>query len=645
MDHDVGMTRGARVAVLSTLATVGAGIAILVAIAGPASVQAGPEALANLASIFPLALGWILVVRAPSSPVGPILTVLAAALIVIPALDTWGYTAFSDSPWWGSSLVAVVSPALWAWQIVPFLALLVIFPSGLLPGILWRVVASLIPVSAASITVALLVESWAASDALVLPALVMLLSVAIACLGSVIVRYQVGDEKEKRQLGWLILASLCVVVLMAASWVGVSFNLVDSAAFGVFLLSLVVLVPTAVTIAVLRHDLFEIERLLGDVVAWIATTLAAAALVAALVLGLGALLGSYTPAGLAVAVFVAAVALLPLHHRIHRAVGGVIDRDRTTVRERMARFVERVREGSAEPEEVEAALADAVGDDALRVYLTDPAGAGTVNTRGEAEDVPESGVRIPLTSAGLTIAVVVVGEGSSRRVRRARLALEASSLAVDVSRLNLGLRRALADVEESRRRVWTAAVHERTRIERDLHDGAQQQLVAVGMKLRAAQRQVDPSSSASADIDKAVEMLERTVGDLRELAHGVRPPRLEDGLDAALRDLVAGSPIPVDVRVDAAVVSDVITTTAYFVVSEAMANVLKHARATRVGIHVRRERDELHVRVTDDGVGGVPATFALTALRDRVASIGGSAEATSSPGRGTTITAVLPCGS
>jgi signal transduction histidine kinase len=163
----------------------------------------------------------------------------------------------------------------------------------------------------------------------------------------------------------------------------------------------------------------------------------------------------------------------------------VLDRDRTVLLERIRTFVDQVQDGSAEPEAVEAVLRAAVRDPGLTLFLLDVETGGDVDLTGAAA-VPGDGVRIPLRTADAEIGMLVVTPGSARRVRRARLAASAARLPIEVSRLRLGLRRALTEVDESRRRLVTAVTEERRRLERDLHDGAQQQLVAIGMQLRAA---------------------------------------------------------------------------------------------------------------------------------------------------------------
>ena len=215
-----------------------------------------------------------------------------------------------------------------------------------------------------------------------------------------------------------------------------------------------------------------------------------------------------------------------------------------------------------------------------------------------------------------------------------------AGLPIEVSRLRLELTAALDDVRASRARLLQATAEERRRLERDLHDGAQQQIVAVGMRLRSLQRRFDPGSTEHRELDIGVEALEATVVELRRLARGIRPSGLDDGLHAALNALVAGSPVPVALSVADVQTSDVVATTVYFVVAEAYANALKHAGADAVIIKVAEDAATLRVEVSDDGVGG--ATADLAAVRDRVASVGGTVSVHSPPGLGTRIRVEIP---
>ena len=214
-------------------------------------------------------------------------------------------------------------------------------------------------------------------------------------------------------------------------------------------------------------------------------------------------------------------------------------------------------------------------------------------------------------------------------------------------RANLKAR--IGELEVSRARVVDSAEAERRRIERDLHDGAQQRLVALAMDLgRARARFADDPDAAKAIVDQAHAEAKAALVELRNLVRGVHPPVLTDrGLDAALSGLAALSPVPVSVRVHAEPrPSASVEAIAYFVVAEALTNVAKHAQATRAVVSVERHGDVLAIVIRDDGIGGAdPRGQGLSGLADRVAGVDGRLSVDSPAGAGTVIEVELPCGS
>jgi signal transduction histidine kinase len=206
----------------------------------------------------------------------------------------------------------------------------------------------------------------------------------------------------------------------------------------------------------------------------------------------------------------------------------------------------------------------------------------------------------------------------------------------------------IGELETSRAGVVDAAETERRRLERDLHDGAQQRLVSLAMELgRARAKFASDPQAAEAIVGQAHEQAKEALTELRNLVRGVHPPVLSDrGLDAALSGLAALSPVPVTVRVDQAERPPAsVEAIAYFVVAEALTNVAKHAKASRVLVSVTRSGNLLNVAVSDDGIGGASVTGqGLSGLAARVAGIDGRLLVTSPDGGPTAIEAVLPCG-
>jgi len=209
----------------------------------------------------------------------------------------------------------------------------------------------------------------------------------------------------------------------------------------------------------------------------------------------------------------------------------------------------------------------------------------------------------------------------------------------------------VAELERSRERVVDAAEAERRRIERDLHDGAQQRLVALAMELgRAKAKLVDDVDAARELVDQAHTEAKAALTELRDLVRGVHPPVLTDrGLDAALSGLAARCTVPVDVNVVDVRVRPrpAVEAVAYFVVAEALTNVAKHSRASHATVVVEGHGypGTLNIVISDDGIGGADARGAgLTGLADRVAGVDGRLTVESPSGGPTIISAVLPCG-
>ncbi|GGX71152.1 sensor histidine kinase [Streptomyces hiroshimensis] len=229
----------------------------------------------------------------------------------------------------------------------------------------------------------------------------------------------------------------------------------------------------------------------------------------------------------------------------------------------------------------------------------------------------------------------------------ARIDTRAGAARLGPSRADL-LEQRVEEVTESRAGVVDAADAERRRIERDLHDGAQQRLVSMAVNLGLAKATLkDLPEEARQVIDEAHREAKEAIAELSNLVRGLHPAVLEDrGLDAALSGIAERTPLPVGLTVELADrPAPTVEAVAYFVVSEALANVVKHARASRADVRVERRGGILHVVVTDDGVGGADPTggSGLAGLAKRVASVDGTFSISSPVGGPTVVTVELPC--
>ena len=325
----------------------------------------------------------------------------------------------------------------------------------------------------------------------------------------------------------------------------------------------------------------------------------------------------------------------------------------STVRVRMARGALGTAivdlEPGAPPGQLRDTLARALGDSTLQLAFLRPDGAGFTDTSGQAVDParPDPG-RAVVPLAGAEEAVLVHDEGLELEPQLVRLTAAAASMALEHSRLQAEVQAQLELVRASRARIVEAGDAERRRLERDLHDGAQQRLVTLTLALGMARSRVagvDPELESL--IDSASKEAREALIELRELARGIHPAVLtETGLAGAIQALVERSPVAATItEVPRERFPAVIEATAYFVVCEALANVAKHARASTAEVRIRKLPGRLAVEVSDDGAGGAMPErgSGLRGLADRVASAGGVLRVDSPPGAGTRLEADIPC--
>lgn len=247
---------------------------------------------------------------------------------------------------------------------------------------------------------------------------------------------------------------------------------------------------------------------------------------------------------------------------------------------------------------------------------------------------------------GLALAVVLLGAAPRIAVFVARFKAQVTSWFVGVDRLAEAEQRVSA-LATQRQDILDAVASERRRIERNLHDGVQQQLVAIGLDLGMAEQHLgnDPDRAREL-IVSARQKVQGSIGELRQLGRGLHPAILADrGIDAALSAVVASAPIPLSVHVDPDLdLSTDVAETVYFVANEAIANVLKHAKARVASVHVTKVAANVRVTVHDDGQGGVDASkgTGIAGIRARVHAVDGSLTITSPQGGPTTIVVEIP---
>jgi signal transduction histidine kinase len=608
-------------------------------------------------------VGWLLVLRGAGGVIGWLL--LANWLILVTAGSASTYAGYAygtghDLP--GARVGAIWDTHGWPLLFAALLAIALVVPDGHLPSPRWKPVVWLAAVSFALTTIGGLtsqreldspwdaVQPWGLlPDSVTGPlSLVGLLGMVVALLlgaASLVVRYRRANLSERRQLKWIALAGLLLPIAIISGSFDPSGDSSGPMTFVPFLL-LLVAVPVSIGIAVLRYRLYDVDRVVTTTVVYVTlTVLLGGAFVAVILVG-GVLLGGGSPFTTAAATLAVALAFRPVRAAVQRRVQRSFDPRGWSGERLVDDFLADLRAGRREPEAVGEMLASAVGDDSLQVYYWLPAQGTHADAVGTLvpELPPSPPGRTPVRRGDLPLGTVAHADLPGVRHELEHLLVRAG-LAVEIARLRVEIRWQLAEVEGSRSRIVSAAMDERRRLERDLHDGAQQQLVAIGLDLRHLQAGLEPGSPVREQLDESVGRLGEAIRGLRDLAHGVRPSTLDAGLAPALAELAGRISVRTVIDVTDERFDSEVEAAAYFVVSEALANALKHATPASIEVLADRVDGRLVVTVVDDGSGGAVAVpgRGLAGMADRVAAMGGTLHVTAGPAGGTSVRAELPC--
>lgn len=462
------------------------------------------------------------------------------------------------------------------------------------------------------------------------------LAVVLAGL-SLLLRFQRSEGLERSRLLWLVVV---VVPLPAFVALGYYASPDHPMLLAISIGGYMGLLPVATGLAIARYHLYDVERILSRAVAWLLVSAALAATFGTVVVAAGRFTGSRggdssIPAVLGT--LAAAALAAPAYRAFQEVADRRFDRRRYDAVRRVLEFVRDPDPATTVEEVLRSALRD---PDLVVGYWVEERGewhdqaGGPVAVGPDAVEVRRQGrlvARVQLDRADPALAATVCREAIpelENAMLRARIAAQ------------------LAEVRDSRERIALAHLAERRRLERNLHDGAQQRLLAVAMQLRAAQVNGD-RGRLEASVGSAVDELQAAVLELRELANGLHPAVLQDGgIGAALEDLAGRFPVGLELDgVAGRRFPEPVEATAWYLACEAVSNAVKHARAERITITLTADDALLRVRVQDDGVGGAdPAGRGLRGLADRVEAVGGHLDVRSAPGAGTSLTGVLPCG-
>jgi signal transduction histidine kinase len=307
--------------------------------------------------------------------------------------------------------------------------------------------------------------------------------------------------------------------------------------------------------------------------------------------------------------------------------------------------------GSLRGVPLEEGLAKVLGDPGLVLAYPVPGAHAYIDGRGEPVSLPAPGgdrSTAPVERDGRALALLVYDASLDDDPELIGAVAATAAITLDDARLHAESAARLAELRASRERIVSAGDAERRRLERNLHDGAQQRIVSVTLQLRMIQNRMRTDPALAEELSTAADELGRSLEELRELARGIHPAVLNHGLKAALDSLASRASVATTISFETPErLAEPVELAAYFVASEALANVAKYAQASQATVRVSRRDGLAVIEIADDGVGGADerAGTGLQGLADRVAALDGTLRILSPPGVGTVVTAELPCAS
>jgi signal transduction histidine kinase len=632
-------------------------------------------------------VGALSLSRAPTNRIGLLLIAIASSVgIAFASSEAMTYFAEhgdrSVAGWF-----AWPGTTLWALGLFPLLILLpLLFPDGKLPSRRWRIVAwgsgavgivgfLAIGFGSPSFTaggdppaeivvanplhVPMLEPLVPLGDSL-WPVLLGLFVLAVVSMG---LRFRRSTGVERQQLKWFAFAAVVLVTYLVTSVIlelaGIGEGTIGEVVSGLAFLG----IPVAVGIAILQFHLWDLDVVVRKAVVVGTLVILAVGAYAAVVALFGLVASEGRSSG---SIFVIAlllgIAFRPVMRVARRLADRVVYGRRATPYELLTEFSERVGTSYATEDvlpRMAQVLAEGTGADLARIWLlvggafrpaaawpADAAPASPIPVRGGTVSVPGETVT-EVRDGGEQLGAVSVRMPASDPMSPSKEKL-VRDLAAQAG-LVLRNVRLVEDVRASRQRLAAAQDEERRRLERNIHDGAQQQLVALAVKARLARQLTERDPAKASELLGQIEAETQTaLEDLRDLARGIYPPLLADrGLVAAIE--AQSRKAPVAVAVESAGIgrySADVEATVYFCTLEALQNVAKYADANRTVIHLSQSNGSLSFEVADDGRGFDPAVVGsgsgLQGMADRLAAVGGSLDVESSPGRGTTVVGRVP---
>ena len=683
---------------VTALTVVLAGLTVAFGIANGTSRSGNPFAVQAMYAVglvfFPV-VGGLIASGRPESRIWPLLCGVGVAGIL--NIGLWQFAVFALLRHPGS--IPGGTAAAWAstWMypatswILPLLVLM--FPTGRLPSPRWRSAVWMAGLGAAiaavgqGLTPGLVPEPTpapianplgieagrAAFSAMENVGNLLIILALILAVASMVVRYRGSGGEERLQLKWFAYAGALVLASVVAyssyyAGTGGPHSVAAGFVFGSLGLISVMSLPAAIGIAILKYRLYDIDLVINKTLVYGSLAGFITAVYVGIVVGIGAAIGQGDKPNLGLSILataIVAVAFQPMRERVQRLANRLVYGKRATPYEVLSQFSSRMattygtedllpRMAGILAEGTGAARADvwlAVGRELrLEASSVEPAGRPSRPLHlpsGDFPLIPEANLSVPVRDRGEVLGALAIAKPKGEAVTQGDRKL-LSDLA---SQAGLVLRnvKLIEEIRASRQRIVSAQDEERRRLERNIHDGAQQQLVALNVKLGLAR------ALARKDLAKTEGILTQlrqetqdALDNLRDLARGIYPPLLSDqGLRAALEAQAGKSSLPVTVDSDGiARYSQDVEAAVYFCTLEALQNVAKYARATKATVTLSASDGHLMFTVTDDGSGFDTTTTShgtgLQGMADRLEALGGSIEVRSAPGEGTTVAGRLP---
>jgi signal transduction histidine kinase len=633
-------------------------------------------------------VGTLIASRRPGTSIGWLLC--AAALIY--AVDELGlfYSYFCLAR--GASGPVTVEWVAWVarwislpWMAVQLIFLPVLFPSGKAPSqtyrwLLWSAaVTALVGAAARALSPALLADLKLVNPVAIADptgalqrvadtAELVLMVIVLTSLASVFFRLRDSSGERRQQLKWFGSAIAVLVAVTTAAKVADDVVEANSPFLEIVVPTIYVTIPIGIGFSILRYRLYDIDLVINRTLVYGMLAATISALYLTVVVGVGAIVGMHDHVSLLplLAAGMIALAFEPLRRRLQRLADRLVNGRRATPYDALAALSRRLTDSTPGEQvltDTVRAVCEATGARSASLWLRGGAEwrvmaqwpAGVKHETPSLDHLPPPSVRaFPVHSQGAVLGTLAVSAPPGRPLSTGdeRLLGDVASQAGLLFR-NLGLTAdlvsRLGELQESRRRLVTAQEEERRRIERNLHDGAQQDLFGLKISIREVQAlsRHNPSGVHAA-LERLEEDADRALLTVKELARGVYPSLLTtQGLAGAVRARARAA--PVDVRFSSTGLRRYraeIEEAVYFACAEALQNAIKHAHPTSVRISLVEKNDELTLEVEDDGQGfdmtATPWGAGLHSIRDRIDVIGGTIEAITRPGVGTTVKGRVP---